>query len=132
MIELTAHPEGCVIAVRAQPGARRNGVVFAEYAFAVLAVRIFGARLPDRLGSRRGASMALVLQATGLMTMCLWMSVAGLYVSTFVYAMGVSLLYPALFPLVVEGAPESERSQRCQIQCDPQLQRRPRERARRW
>ena len=55
--------------------------------------------------------MALVLQATGLMTMCLWMSVAGLYVSTFVYAMGVSLLYPALFPLVVEGAPESERSQ---------------------
>ena len=27
MIELTAHGEGCVIAVRAQPGARRNGVV---------------------------------------------------------------------------------------------------------
>ena len=27
MIELTAHAEGCVIAVRAQPGARRNGVV---------------------------------------------------------------------------------------------------------
>ncbi len=92
-------------------GLSGSGVVFAEYAFAVLAVRIFGARLPDRLGSRRGASMALVLQATGLMTMCLWMSVAGLYVSTFVYAMGVSLLYPALFPLVVEGAPESERSQ---------------------
>ena len=27
MIELTAHAEGCVIAVRAQPGARRNGIV---------------------------------------------------------------------------------------------------------
>ena len=87
------------------------GLVFAEYAFAVLAVRIFGARLPDRLGSRRGASIALILQSIGLMTMCLWATVTGLYVSTFVYAMGVSLLYPALFPLVVDGAPESERSQ---------------------
>jgi uncharacterized protein (TIGR00251 family) len=27
MIELTTHPEGCVLAVRAQPGARRNGIV---------------------------------------------------------------------------------------------------------
>jgi MFS family permease len=87
------------------------GFVFAEYAFAVLVVRIFGARLPDRLGSRRGASIALALQSIGLMTMCLWMSPTGLYISTFVYAMGVSLLYPALFPLVVDGAPESERSQ---------------------
>ena len=43
-------------------GLSGSGVVFAEYAFAVLAVRIFGARLPDRLGSRRGASMALVLR----------------------------------------------------------------------
>ncbi len=27
MIEPTAHADGCIIAVRAQPGARRNGVV---------------------------------------------------------------------------------------------------------
>jgi uncharacterized protein (TIGR00251 family) len=27
MIEVTAHAEGCVLAVRAQPGARRNGLV---------------------------------------------------------------------------------------------------------
>jgi len=92
-------------------GLTGSGLVFAEYAFAVLVVRIFGARLPDQLGSRRGASIALALQSIGLMTMCLWMSPTGLYVSTFIYAMGVSLLYPALFPVVVEGAPEAERSQ---------------------
>jgi len=88
-----------------------SGAVFAEYAVAVLLVRVFGARLPDRLGSLRGASLALAFQTVGLTTMCFWMTPAGLYVSTFVYAMGVSLLYPALFPLVVDGAPESERSQ---------------------
>jgi MFS family permease len=92
-------------------GLSGSGIVFAEYAFAVLAVRIFFAKLPDRLGSRRGASMALALQSTGLALMCLWMSPTGLYISTFIYAMGVSLLYPALFPIVVDGAPESERSQ---------------------
>lgn len=27
MIAITPHPEGCVLPVRAQPGARRNGVV---------------------------------------------------------------------------------------------------------
>ncbi len=27
MIDVTAHADGCIVAVRAQPGARRNGVV---------------------------------------------------------------------------------------------------------
>ena len=94
-----------------QVGLDNSGVIFAEYAVSVLLVRIFGARLPDRLGSIRGASLAMILQATGLLTMCGWNSATGLYVSTFVYSMGVSLLYPSLFPLVVDGAPESERSQ---------------------
>ena len=94
-----------------QVGLESSGLVFAEYALAVLAVRVFGARLPDRLGSIRGASVAMALQAVGLLVMCAWNTAAGLYASTFVYSMGVSLLYPSLFPLVVDNAPESERSQ---------------------
>jgi MFS family permease len=94
-----------------QVGLTSSGAVFAEYAFAVLAVRVFFARLPDRLGSVRGASLAMSLQSAGLIAMCAWHSATGLYVSTFVYSMGVSLLYPSLFPLVVDNAPEHERSQ---------------------
>ena len=94
-------------------GLSGSGLVFAEYFFAVLVVRVFGARLPDRLGSRRGASIALVLQATGLMAMCLWMSpVSGLYTprpSSTRWASRCCI--PASFPLVVDNAPEAERSQ---------------------
>lgn len=92
-------------------GVSRAGPVFFEYGAIVLAVRIFASRLPDRLGTRRGPLAALVLQATGLAVMGLWASAFGLYFATAIYAAGVSLLYPALFPAVVDAAPEAERSQ---------------------
>ena len=86
------------------------GVAFVLYAVIVLSVRIVGSRIPDVLGTRRGPLAALALQACGLMLMGAWGTAAGLYAGTFVYASGVSLLYPALFPAVVDAAPEEERS----------------------
>jgi MFS family permease len=86
------------------------GPAFVEYAVIVLSVRILGSRLPDVLGPRRGPLAALALQSTGLLLMGLWAAPAGLYVATAIYACGVSLLYPALFPVVVDAAPPEERS----------------------
>ncbi len=94
-----------------QVGLHSAGGVFALYAVIVLLVRIFAATLPDRLGSVRGASIALVLSSTGLAIIAAWGTAAGLYAGTFVYSLGVSMLYPSLFPLVVSRAPASERSQ---------------------
>jgi MFS family permease len=92
-------------------GVNGTGVVFAEYAFAILFVRIVFARLPDKLGSIRGASLALTFQAVGFVVLTAIASPGGLYTGTFIYSIGASMLYPSLFPLVVDNAPENERSQ---------------------
>ena len=92
-------------------GLSGSGAVFLLYSILVLAVRIGGARLPDRLGGTRAATAALVLQTAGFVLMGLWATTEGLYASTAVYALGVSLMYPSLLPLVIDAAPDAERGQ---------------------
>lgn len=92
-------------------GLSGSGEVFLLYSALVLGVRIGGARLPDRLGGTKAASAALLLQAAGFVLMGLWATVAGLFISTAVYALGVSLMYPSLLPLVIDAAPDTERGQ---------------------
>jgi MFS family permease len=84
--------------------------VFGVYSAIVLAVRIFGARLPDRLGSIRAATLATATSGAGLGLMGLWATRAGLFAGTAVFALGVSLAFPALMSLAVDAAPESERA----------------------
>jgi MFS family permease len=91
-------------------GLRTSGTVFALYSGLVLAVRVFGAQLPDRLGPVGGSSIALATQAAGFVVLAAWPSVAGLYTGAVIYALGVALLFPALMRLVVDRAPATERS----------------------
>jgi MFS family permease len=76
----------------------------------VLAVRILGARLPDRLGPVRASSLALSAIASGIGAVAAVPTVTGLWVGTVLLAVGMSLLFPALFTLAVNGAPDGERS----------------------
>ncbi len=92
-------------------GLSGSGEVFLLYSVLVLVVRIGGARLPDQLGGTRAASAALALQTVGFVLMGLWATTAGLFTSTAIYALGVSLMYPSLLPLVIDAAPDAERSQ---------------------
>ncbi len=83
--------------------------LFLLYGGLILCVRIVGARLPDILGGRRAATIALTCGATGLALMAAWPSVAGLVAGTAVFAAGMSLLYPALLVLALTAVPDNER-----------------------
>lgn len=91
-------------------GIDEAGPFFLVYGIIVLAVRILGARLPDRLGPVRASSYALVAIAAGLGAVAGFSSAAGIWVGTVLLAVGMSLLFPALFTLAVNGAPAEERS----------------------
>jgi MFS family permease len=84
--------------------------VFLVYAAVVLAVRIFGARIPDRIGPARSGTFATIVVAVGLSTIAITGSVPGLYAGTIVFAVGMSLQYPALMAMAVNRADEHERS----------------------
>lgn len=86
------------------------GPIFAVYAGTVLLIRLFGARLPDRLGWRKASVVALASSATALLLLGAWPSIIGVYIATALLSIGQSLLFPALFTAVVDDAPEAERS----------------------
>jgi MFS family permease len=83
--------------------------LFLLYGGLILCVRILGARLPDLLGGRWAATIALSGAAAGLALMAGWRSVAGLVAGTAVFAAGMSFLYPALMLLALSAVPEHER-----------------------
>jgi MFS family permease len=86
------------------------GAVLGLYAGLVLVVRIVGARLPDRLGWRRGSTISLLGVTLGVWLVAGWGSMASIWLGAVALGIGMSLLYPALFTAVMAAAPESERT----------------------
>jgi MFS family permease len=95
---------------RDELGLSGAGVIFVVYGVCILLVRVVGARLPDRLGPIRAGTYALVFGAGGLAVMAVVRSVVGLVAGTVIFALGMSLLYPALLVMALSGAPDSERA----------------------
>ena len=84
---------------------------FVLYGGLVLVIRIVGARLPDQLGWRRASTAALVVLGGAGVLLGVWASSVGVWVATFFLALGMSLLFPALFSSMVASVPASERGQ---------------------
>lgn len=83
--------------------------VFALNSAVIIAIRLFGARLPDALGPKKAGSSALISIMVGMLVMGLWGDPAGLYVGTLIYSIGHALAFPALMTLAINSAPASER-----------------------
>ncbi|HEX6868301.1 MAG TPA: MFS transporter, partial [Candidatus Limnocylindrales bacterium] len=75
----------------------------------VIAGRLVGARVPDRFGPGRVASVALALSAVGLVVLGLVPTTVGLIVGTAIFASGVAFTMPALISLSVSRVPAEER-----------------------
>ena len=91
-------------------GLERPGLVFAVFGGVVVAVRLFGRKLPDRLGARVTASAACIAVAAGLVVVAAWQSPAGLLLGTAVFAAGQALAYPAIVLFAMARSADDERS----------------------
>jgi MFS family permease len=91
-------------------GMENIGPVFGLFAVLVLCIRIFGARIPDRLGVRLLGTVAIVASIVGVLVVAAWPSQAAIWVSVPAFAVGSALLFPALFAAALGQVPENERS----------------------
>ena len=85
------------------------GLPLAEFGLIVVALRIFGARLPDRLGAVALSGSALAASALGLAIVAVVPDVTGLLVGTALFAIGVAFIMPALLSLTVSRVAPDER-----------------------
>jgi MFS family permease len=90
-------------------GMRGAASVLVMYGAIMVAIRLFGARIPDVLGVERAGLIGLTLSAAGLATVGLSGSIGGLYAGSVVFALGQSLAFPAFMALAAGSAPPSER-----------------------
>jgi MFS family permease len=84
-------------------------LVFLANSLVILSLRLFGGRIPDRIGPLRAARLALIFNPAGLAVMGLWSDVPGLYVGAVLLAVGQAFAFPALMTIAVNNAPASER-----------------------
>ena len=90
-------------------GVGGGAAVFTTFTAAVVAARLLGGRLPDRLGPRPCAIAAGACASLGLLLIAIAGSSLAALGGALMLGTGFSLLYPALALLVVERVPEHRR-----------------------
>jgi predicted MFS family arabinose efflux permease len=85
------------------------GPALAVFGLVVILLRLFGAKLPDRLGPLRLGGSALVCSAVGLLLIGVLPGLPGLLVGTAVFAVGIALTMPAVPPSRSAAHPPTAR-----------------------
>ncbi len=82
------------------PGASA-GSMYLVYSVMVLIFRLFGARIPERIGLGRCTAVAVSTMGVALLTMAAVGGLVGLWAGVVLVAVAISLMYPALLALTV-------------------------------
>ncbi len=90
--------------LRADEVGASAGALFATYSVLTLLVRLFGARLPERLGLTRAAPIATAAMAVGLAMAGTVDGAVGMWLAVVVISVAISLLYPSLIALAARAA----------------------------
>ena len=91
------------LALRADEIGQVNvGSVFLLYSVLTLLFRLFGARVPERVGLGRCASASFVMFTVALLSAALADGAAGLWISAVLISIAVALMYPALLALTID------------------------------
>ncbi len=89
-------------------GIDNAGPMFLVYGVLVLAIRIGGATLPDRIGSVRGGTIACIFAAASLFVFALVPNTFGVYFAVVLLALGMALHYPSMLLLALTGVDQHE------------------------
>ena len=85
------------------------GPALAVFGAVVIAVRLFGAKLPDRVGAVPLTATALGFTAVGSVIIALVGGLPGLLVGSAILGVGVAMTMPAALTLAISRAPATER-----------------------
>ncbi len=83
--------------------------MFFFYAVVVLSIRLFGRRIPDRVGPRKTGIWSTSFIAIGLVIMAVTPSWPGIYLALIPLATGIALQYPGLMALVLSDVDDRIR-----------------------
>ena len=87
-----------------------NGIAgFDAFGFTYIGVRLFIGNVPDRFGPRQVAFWSAIVEAVGLVIVALATNLVTVIICGLVMGAGLSLLFPALALIVINGAPDSQR-----------------------
>jgi MFS family permease len=90
-------------------GIGHGAEVFTAFAATVVATRLIGGGLPDRIGPLRCAAAAGLIEAGGLVVIALAHSLGVAIVGAVAMGAGFSILFPSLALVVVNRVPEERR-----------------------
>lgn len=83
--------------------------MFFFYAAVVLSIRLFGRRIPDRVGPRKTGIWSTSFIVIGLVLMAITPSWPGIYLALVPLATGIALQYPGLMALVLSDVDDRVR-----------------------